>query len=79
MLPKQVEIPAGDLAVSLEFGLSNKMADLDNPVKPWMDILQKRYGFNDARVTAYSLRKCDVPKGAEYVAFRIEQDTSHEP
>lgn len=72
LLPPILDIPAGDLLVTLEFGFSNRASDLDNPVKPIMDILQKRYGFNDAQVTQYQLIKKIVPKGSEYIAFSIK-------
>ena len=71
LLPPILDIPAGDLSIILEFGFSNRASDLDNPVKPIMDILQKRYGFNDAQVTQYQLIKKIVPKGSEYIAFSI--------
>ena len=73
-LPKNVEIPPGDLFVHYEFGVSSPNADCDNHVKPFQDILQKRYGFNDRVIMGFSARKRLVPKGAEYVAFRIEPD-----
>ena len=72
LLPPILDIPAGDLSIILEFGFSNRASDLDNPVKPIMDILQKRYGFNDAQVTQYQLIKKIVPKGSEYIAFSIK-------
>ena len=71
LLPPILDIPAGDLSIVLEFGFSNRASDLDNPVKPIMDILQKRYGFNDAQVMQYQLIKKIVPKGSEYIAFSI--------
>ena len=71
LLPPILDIPAGDLSIILEFGFSNRASDLDNPVKPIMDILQKRYGFNDAQVMHYQLIKKIVPKGSEYIAFSI--------
>ncbi len=73
LLPPILDIPAGDLSIVLEFGFSNRASDLDNPVKPIMDILQKRYGFNDAQVTQYQLIKKIVPKGSEYIAFSIKR------
>lgn len=73
LLPPILDIPAGDLLVTLEFGFSNRASDLDNPVKPIMDILQKRYGFNDAQVTQYRLIKKIVPNGSEYIAFSINR------
>lgn len=56
-MPPILDIPAGDLLVNLEFGFSNRASDLDNPVKPIMDILQKRYGFNDSQVCNISSLK----------------------
>ena len=73
LLPPILDIPAGDLSIVLEFGFSNRASDLDNPVKPIMDILQKRYGFNDAQVMHYQLIKKIVPKGSEYIAFSIKR------
>ena len=73
LLPPILDIPAGDLLVTLEFGFSNRASDLDNPVKPIMDILQKRYGFNDSQVVQYQLIKKIVPKGSEYIAFSIKR------
>ena len=42
-LPKKMEIPDGHLELSMEVGLSNSLADLDNVCKPFQDILQKKY------------------------------------
>ena len=70
MLPKMV-IPAGPLRVEYEFGFSNQASDLDNPVKCFTDILQKKYGFNDSRIMAMSIVKTIVPKGKEYIKFEI--------
>ena len=69
-LPK-LEIPEGNLRLELEFGLSNANADLDNPVKPFLDILQKKYGFNDSRIYEATIRKKIVPKTKEYTRFLI--------
>jgi len=70
LLPDAV-IPDGPLHVTFEFGFSNMQSDIDNPVKPFMDCLQKRYGFNDNRVERMVLSKVKVPKGAEYIDFAI--------
>ncbi len=47
MLPKRIELPEPPFALKLEFGFSSKLADIDNGVKPFVDILQKKYGIND--------------------------------
>ncbi len=72
LLPKKLDIPEGELMISFEFGFSNKASDVDNPVKPLLDILQKKYGFNDSRVYQIIAHKNIVPKGKEYVRFEIK-------
>ena len=37
---KPHKIPDGDLHIILDFGVSNMAADVDNPAKPFIDILQ---------------------------------------
>ena len=44
------KIPKGRLSIEFEFGFKNKSSDVDNPIKPFLDILQKKYGFNDNMV-----------------------------
>lgn len=72
MLPN-LFIPDDDLHVSIEFGFSNNASDLDNPVKLFVDILQKKYGFNDSRIHQYSLKKKKTIKGADYIMFDIKK------
>ncbi len=71
LLPK-IKLPPPPYRLSIEFGLSNMMADWDNPVKPLQDILQKKYGFNDKHVLKASVEKVIVSKGKEYFKFNIE-------
>jgi len=61
------------LRLKIEFGFSNKASDLDNPIKPFMDILQKKYPeFNDKNVYELNILKTIVPKGSEYIKFMFE-------
>lgn len=77
MLPK-IEIPEGELSINLEFGVSSKLADWDNPIKPFVDILQKKYDFDDNRIFEANVKKRICDKGAEYVMFEIlSYDTVH--
>ena len=69
---KPLDIPDGKLYLIVELGLSSKNADWDNPVKPFQDILQKKYGFNDNRIYKATVEKVDVKKGDEYIKFTIE-------
>lgn len=71
LLPR-IKIPEGKLKVCFEFGFSNPASDLDNPCKMIMDIMQKKYGFNDSHVYEINLKKTVVTKGNEYVKFNVE-------
>ena len=43
-LPTGYKVPeTGDLELYLEWGFSSKLSDWDNPIKPFVDILQKKY------------------------------------
>ena len=57
--------------ITYEFGFSNKASDIDNPVKPLTDILQKKYDFNDKDIYKMVLDKKIVKKGKEYINFTI--------
>lgn len=68
-----LNIPTGKLHLRLTFGFSNSVSDIDNPVKCFVDCLQKKYGFNDKDIYAMDLRKVDVKKGSEFIDFEIEE------
>ena len=73
ILLKPYEIPEGELELSLEWGFSNYGAsDTDNPIKPFVDCLQKRYGFNDNRIKRMIIEKSKVKKGEEYIKFSFK-------
>lgn len=69
---KPMQIKGGKLSLLLRFGLSSKNADIDNPVKPFVDCLQKRYGFNDRHIYKLTVEKVDVAKGQEFIEFDIK-------
>jgi len=58
--------------IFIEFGLSSKNADIDNPVKCFIDCLQKKYGFNDKSIYKMTVQKVDVKKGDEYIRFELK-------
>jgi Holliday junction resolvase RusA-like endonuclease len=71
ILPK-MDIPEGRLEISIRFGFSNSASDWDNPIKPFVDILQTKYGFNDSRIYRAVVEKELVKKGEEYIIFDIK-------
>ena len=72
LLPK-LEIPEGELKLTLVVGFSNKGMDIDNVLKPFIDCLQKKYEFNDNRIYEINIKKKIVKKGEEYIKFNLKQ------
>jgi len=71
-LPK-MKVPDGNLKLSLDFGVSNRNSDIDNFIKPFIDILQTKYGFNDNRIYALNVKKELVKKKDEFIGFYLEE------
>jgi len=61
----------GRLQIHFVFGVSSSQADVDNPVKPLQDILQKVYHFNDKRVYRIIADKILVKRGEEFIQWAI--------
>ncbi len=72
LLPAVV-LPQPPYEVEYKFGVSSKLADWDNPVKPLQDILQKKYGFDDRDIFRAVVEKEIVPKGEEFIVFDIRE------
>jgi len=72
LLPKEIFIPDGKLKLIIQIQLSSKNADIDNILKPFIDILQKKYIFNDKRIYRIEIEKIDVSKGFESIIFKFE-------
>jgi Holliday junction resolvase RusA-like endonuclease len=70
ILPK-MKIPEGPLALKITFGFSNKGADIDNPTKPFIDVLQEAYCFNDKLIYKLDITKEIVEKGREFIDFEL--------
>lgn len=71
MLPN-IKVPAPPYKLSIEFGFSNMASDIDNPVKPFQDILQKKYGINDKNILELNINKTKTEKGSEFIKFSIK-------
>ena len=61
------------LFVKYEWGFSSSASDVDNPIKPIQDILQKKYDFNDNRIWKLEVEKTKVKKGEEYIKIDITE------
>ncbi len=71
LLPK-IKLPEPPYKVYITYGFSSKGSDIDNPTKMFLDILQKKYKFNDSQIWELILKKVVVPKKSEFVKFSIE-------
>lgn len=69
-MPK-IQMPEPPYRIIYEFGFSSKGSDIDNAVKPFQDILQTTYGFNDNKIYEFTAKRAYVPKGQEYIKFEI--------
>ncbi len=69
-LPKQNDFKA-PYSIQITFGFSTPLSDIDNPVKPFLDILQKKYGINDKDVFELHLKKELVKKGSEFIEYNF--------
>ena len=68
LLPK-VEIPEGKLIINFIVGYKNKLSDIDNFLKPFIDVMQKKYGFDDNKIYKLVVTK---EVGKEFIKFKIE-------
>ena len=71
ILPK-IEIPSAPFDVDIEFGFSSKLSDIDNCLKPFLDCLVKKYGFDDREIYLLNVKKTIVKKGKEFINFKIK-------
>jgi Holliday junction resolvase RusA-like endonuclease len=74
ILPK-ISIVSGKKTLFVNVGFSSKASDVDNVLKPFIDILQKKYKFNDSAIYKIVIEKEIVKKGSEFIEFKI---TSYE-
>lgn len=71
MLPKKIDLPLPPYELHLNWGFSSSLSDWDNPIKPFQDILQKKYKFNDKLIKRGIVTVFDVPKGKEFIEFEL--------
>ena len=61
------------LKVDIIFGYSNRASDIDNPLKPFLDCLQKKYNINDNMIYELTVKKEIVKKSKEFINFEITE------
>lgn len=73
LLPKLKIDTESKLRLDIEVGFSSTRSDLDNICKPIIDIMQKKYGFNDCNIYELHITKAIVRKGEDYIKITINQ------
>lgn len=73
ILPNKSLEYKGNLKISIIFGFSNSTSDIDNPLKLVLDILQKKYKFNDRCVYELNVKKEVVKKKKEFIDIKITE------
>jgi len=73
LLLKPCKIPDCDIELNVKFGFSSYGSDIDNPLKPFIDCLQKKYGFNDNKIKRLLVETEKVRKGKEFIEWSIKE------
>lgn len=71
LLPRHLILPKGLMHLKIKWGFWSRAGDIDNPIKPFLDVLQKMYGFNDNRIMKLEVEKGFVKKGDYYIEFEF--------
>lgn len=71
--PSKINWDKIPIELHLVVGFSNIASDIDNPIKPFIDVLQKRYGFNDKYIFRLIIEKQMVSKGGEFIQYTIKK------
>lgn len=67
---KPINIDRNSL-LSFKANFGTVRTDLDNCEKPFIDILEKAYDFNDSMIDEIHVKKHRVKRGLEYIEFAI--------
>lgn len=60
-----------NLELYIKVWYSSRWSDIDNCLKPFIDILQKKYNFNDNRIYRLIVEKNIVKKWEEFIEFKL--------
>ena len=72
LLPNDIYIQSKKkLSIHIDYFFSNSASDIDNPTKMILDILSKKYNFNDNLVYRLELQKAVVAKEKEWFYIQI--------
>ena len=72
--PNTDKPPDAPLFAHYRWGMSNMQADIDNPTKPFQDVLFHYWGIKDQdhRIQFLILEKAKADKGDEFIEFHVD-------
>ena len=70
-MPK-AKLPPAPYRIELIFGFATASSDIDNSIKPTLDLIQKKYGINDRDVYELYVLKKVVGNGNQFINYKIE-------
>lgn len=70
-LDKNLTIPALPLKLTMRVGCGSRF-DIDNVLKPFIDVLQKVYGFNDRNIYKIEIEKKVVRSDEEFIEWQLD-------
>lgn len=73
MLLPSLKVSNDKLELEITFGLSSRAADIDNPLKCFIDCLQKKYSFDDKMIYRLIVNKEITKKGMEFIKFKLKE------
>ena len=73
MLQNEFKPPEGKLELNIKVGFSSPLADVDNMLKPFIDVLQKKYNFDDKMIYKIIIEKELVSKHREYIDWNLTE------
>lgn len=71
LIPIRPQKFEGKLKIYIVLGMSDKRADSDNQLKGIIDAISKRWKFDDVQIFLHDVMKINVPRGEEFVAFKV--------
>jgi hypothetical protein len=71
LLPKNLQLPPGDLVLLIKFYFSSKLSDYENCLKITQDCITQFYGTDDRHIFMGIIEKEHVKKGDDSIEFEF--------
>ena len=72
-IPEDIDKKDMRLKMTIHVGFSNRASDLDNIIKPTLDIMQTWFGFDDKIVIHIEAHKHVTSRGRDYIYVKFKE------